>query len=102
MHVVLCGCQGADCCAEQLGLSFFDAALGELAVVVRGQLGGWWCQYGAPKDFLLCQKEISAGLWVDLVAAWAGALGVALAVTCNRAWGSVFVVIGVMSRSGVL
>ena len=40
MHLaVLCGYQGADCDSEQLALTeqLFDAALGKLAVVARGQ-----------------------------------------------------------------
>ena len=33
-------------------------------------------------------KGITAGLWVDLEAAWLGALGTQPAATCKRTWGS--------------
>ena len=61
MHlVVLYGYQGADTDAEQVALTeqLFDAALGELGV--------------------------SAGLWVDLEAAWALACGTQPAFICKR------------------
>ena len=41
---------------------------------------------GGPPKFLACLKEISAGLWVDLEAAWAG--DKQPAVTGQRTWGS--------------
>ena len=67
---------------------FFDAALGELGVVARGPpslIVG--CFNVEPTKIPCLLKGITAGLWVDLEAAWAGALGVDLAVTCKRCCG---------------
>ena len=86
MHqVVLHGYEGADYCAEQLNLTdqLFDAALGELAVVARGQpclMVGNFNVEPTPR-YLLCGKGVSAGLWVDLQACWAAAAGVGAEVT---------------------
>ena len=73
----LCHCsvgyQGADCDSEQLALTWqlFDAALGDLAVVARGRpcliVGDFKVE---PTKIPCLSKGISAGLWVDLEAAW--------------------------------
>ena len=75
MHlVVLYGFQGADTDAEQLALTvqLFDAALGELSVVARGQpcllVGDFNVE---PTKSPCLAKGISAGLWVDLEVSWA-------------------------------
>ena len=93
MHlVVLYGFQGADSDAEQLSLTeqLFDAALGELSVVARGQpcllIGDFNVE---PTKIPCLAKGISAGLWVDLEEAWALAAGFKPAVTCKKAWDSV-------------
>ena len=69
MHlVVLYGYQGAGVGAEQLALTeqLFDAALGELSVVSRGQpcllVGDFNVE---PTKIPYLAKGISAGLWVD-------------------------------------
>ena len=85
--VVLYGCQGADADAEQLVLTYqlFDAAFAELAVVARGSpclLAG---DFNVEPTKIPClSKGISAGLWVDLDAAWSAAQGRQPAVTCKR------------------
>ena len=88
MHlVVLHGYQSADDSAEQLALTvqLFDAALGELGVVARGQprltVGDFYVE---PTKIPCLSKGISAGLWVDLEAAWSAAKGEQSAVTCKR------------------
>ena len=88
--VVLYGYQGADSDAEQLALTeqLFDAALGQLGVAARGQP----CLIAGdsdvePTEIPCLAKGISAGLWVDLEAAWALANGLQPAPTCKRAWG---------------
>ena len=87
--VVLYGYQGADTDAEQLALNeqLFDAALAELAVVARGSpclLAGDFIV--EPTKIPCLSNGISAGLWVDLDAAWSIANGQQLAVTCKRSW----------------
>ena len=93
MHlVVLYGFQGADSDAEQLSLTeqLFDAALGELSVVARGQRCLLVWDFNVEPTKIPClAKGISAGLWVDLEEAWALAAGLRPAVTCKRAWESV-------------
>ena len=71
--VVLCGYQGADADAEHLALTeqLFDAALDELAVVCL-IAGGFNVE---PTKIPCLSKGISAGLWVDLAAAWSVARG---------------------------
>ena len=80
MHlVVLYGFQGADSDAEQLSLTeqLFDAALGELSVVARGQPCLLVGDFNVEPTKIPClAKGISAGLWVDLEAAWALAVGI--------------------------
>ena len=84
---MLYGYQGADTDAEQLVLTeqLFDAALGELGVVARGQpcliVGDFNVE---PTKIPCLAKGISAGLWVDLEASWA----LSSAATCKRAWGA--------------
>ena len=94
MHlVVLFGFQGADCHDVQLGVTdqLFDAALGELAVLARGPPSLIVRDFNVEPTKIPClPKRISAGLWVDLEAAWAGASGVAPAVTCKRYCGSLW------------
>ena len=75
MHlVVLYGYFGADSNAEKLQLTnqLFESALGELAVVARGQpcliVGDFNVE---PTKIPCLAKGISAGLWVDLEASWA-------------------------------
>ena len=67
MHlVVLYGFQGADFDAEQLSLTeqLFDAALGELCVVARGQpcLIGWGFQRGAHQNPLPGKRDFGWAL----------------------------------------
>ena len=92
MHlVVLYGYFGADSSAEKLQLTnqLFEAALGELAVVARGQpcliVGDFNVE---PTKIPCLAKGISAGLWVDLEASWAIAAGRDPAITCKRTWDS--------------
>ena len=92
MHlVVFYGYYGADSSAEKLQLTnqLFEAALGELAVVARGQpcliVGDFNVE---PTKIPCLAKGISAGLWVDLEASWATAAGRTPAVTCKRTWDS--------------
>ena len=86
MHlVVLYGFQGADSDAEQLSLTeqLFDAALGELSVVSRGQPCLLVGDFNVEPTKIPClAKGISAGLWVDLEEAWA-------LPACKKAWDSV-------------
>ena len=88
MHlVVLYGFQGADSDAEQLSLTeqLFDAALGELGVVARGQPCLLVGDFNVEPTKILClAKGISAGLWVDMEESWALAAGSKPAVTCKR------------------
>ena len=90
MHlVVLYGFQGADADAEQLGLTeqLFDAALGELSVVARGQPCILVGDFNVEPIKIPClAKGFSAGLWVDLEEAWALAAGLRPAPTCKRTW----------------
>ena len=92
MHlVVLCGYQGADADPEQLALTdhLFDAALGELSVVARGQRCMLVGDFNVKPTKIPClAKGISAGLWVDLEVSWALATGKQPASTCMREWGS--------------
>ena len=87
--VVLCGYQGSDTDAEQQALTeqLFDAALAELAVVAGGSpclLAG---DFNVEPTKIPClSKGISAGLWVDLDAAWSASKGQHPAVTCKRSW----------------
>ena len=88
MHlVVLYGFQSADRDAEQLALTeqLFDAALGELGVVARGQpcliVGDFNVE---PTKIPCLAKGISAGLWVDCEASWGLARSVQPAITCKR------------------
>ena len=90
MHLfVLYGYQGADTDAEQLALTdqLFDAALGEVSVVARGQPCLLVGDFNVEPTQIPCLSEgISAGLWVDLDASWALASGRQPAVTCKREW----------------
>ena len=65
----------------------FDATLGELSVVARGQpcllVGDFNVE---PTKIPSLTKGISAGLWVDFVEAWALAAGSQPAPTCKRTW----------------
>ena len=87
--VVLCGCQGADREAEKLALT--DQLLGvaflELRVVARHQpclvVGDFNVE---PTKIPCLPKGISAGLWVDLEAAWAFASGRQPGVSCFCWW----------------
>ena len=90
MHlVVLYGYQGADHDPEQLALTeqLFDAALGELSIVARGQpclvVGDFNVE---PTKIPCLAKGISAGLWVDLEEAWALAAGLRPTPTCKKDW----------------
>ena len=72
--VVLYGYQRADTDAEQLALTeqLFDAALGELSVVARGQPCMIVGDFNVEPTKIPClTKVISAGLWVDCEEAWA-------------------------------
>ena len=89
--VVLYGYQGADSDPEQLALTdqLFDAALGELSVVARGQPCMLVGDFNVELTKIPClAKGISAGLWVDLEVSWALAAGLEPSPTCKRAWGS--------------
>ena len=92
MHlVVLYGYQGADADPEQLALTdhLFDAALGELSVVARGQPCLLVGDFNVEPTKIPClAKGISTGLWVVLEVAWALATGKQPASTCMREWGS--------------
>ena len=81
--------QGADSDAEQLSLTeqLFDAALGELSVVARGQPCLLVGDFNVEPSKIPClAKGISAGLWVDLEEAWSLAAGSRPAPTCKRTW----------------
>ena len=83
--------QGADSDAEPLSLTeqLFDAALGELSVVARGQPYLLVGDFNVESTKIPClAKGISAGLWVDMEEAWALAAGSQPAVTCKRTWDS--------------
>ena len=92
MHlVVLYGYHGSDSDAECLKLTnrLFEAALGELAVVARGQPCLIVGDFNATPDKIPClAKGISAGLWIDLEASWASASGRNPEITCKRTWDS--------------
>ena len=92
MHLfVLYGYQGADTDAEQLALTdqLFDAALGEVSIVARGQPCLLVGDFNVEPTKIPClAKGISAGLWVDLEASWALACGGQPTATCKRDWGS--------------
>ena len=67
----------------------FDAALGELSVVARGQLCLLVGEFNVEPTKIPClAKRISAGLWVDFEEAWALAAGLQPAPTCKRSWRS--------------
>ena len=66
----------------------FDAALGELGVVARGQPCLIVVDFNVPTNIPCLATGISAGLWVDLQSAWALACGVEPAAACKRTWGS--------------
>ena len=90
MHlVVLYGFQGADFDAEQLSLTeqLFDAALGELSVVARGQPCLLVGDFNVEPTKIPCLAAgISAGLWVDFGEAWAVAARLQPVPTCKRSW----------------
>ena len=72
----------------------FDAALGELSVVARGQLCLLVGDFNVEPTKILClAKGISTGLWVDFEEAWALAAGLRPAPTCKRSLGVLLVVI---------
>ena len=88
-HASVCsyGYQGADTDAEQLALTdqFFDAALGEVSIVARGQPCLLVGDFNVEPTKIPCLAiGISAGLWVDLEASWASASGRQPAATCKR------------------
>ena len=87
----LYGYQGADADPEQLALTeqLFDAALGELSVVSRGQPCLLVGDFNVEPTKIPClARGISAGLWVDLEVSWALATGKQPTSTCKREWGS--------------
>ena len=87
--VVLYGYQGADTDAEQLALTeqLFDAALGELSVVSRGQPCMLVGDFNVEPTKIPClAKGISAAHWVDFEEAWALTAGLQPAPTCKRDW----------------
>ena len=90
MHLfVLYDYQGADADAEQLALTeqLFDAALGELHVVARGQPCLLVCDFNVEPTKIPClAKGMSVGLWVDFEEAWALAAGLQPTPTCKRDW----------------
>ena len=92
MHlVVLYGNHGSDSDAECLKLNdrLFEAALGELAVVARGQPCLIVGDFNSVTNNIPClAKGISAGLWVDLEASWASDSGRNPEITCKRTWDS--------------
>ena len=88
MHlVVLHGHQGADVDAEQLALTeqLFDAALGELCAVARGQPCLLVGDFNVEPTKIPC---LAKGISVDLEGAWALAAGLRPSPTCKREWGS--------------
>ena len=83
------GYQGADADTEQLALTeqLFDAVLGELNVVARGQPCLLVGDFNVEPTKIPClAKRILAGLWVDFEEAWALAAGLQPAPTCKRGW----------------
>ena len=86
---VVYGFQGADADSEQLALTeqLFDAVIGELNVVARGQpcliVGDFNVE---PTKIPCLANGISAGLWVDFGEAWALAAGLQPVPTCKRSW----------------
>ena len=87
----LYGYQGAGADPEQLAWTdhLFDAALGELSVVARGQPCMLVGDFNVEPTKIPClSKGISAGLWVDFEASWALATGRQPASACMREWGS--------------
>ena len=92
MHlVVLYGFQGADSDAEQLSLTeqLFDAALGELSVVARGQPCLLVGDFNVEPTKIPClAKGIMAGLWVDLEASLGFGFWQESWVTCRQDWRS--------------
>ena len=67
----------------------FDAALGELSVVARGQPCLLVGDFNVEPTKIPClAKGISAGLWVDLEGSWALATGKQPSSTCMRECGS--------------
>ena len=89
--VVLYGYQGTDREAEKLALTdqLLDAAFGELGVVPREQPSMVVGDFNVEPTKIPClAKGISAGLWVDLEAAWAFASGRQPGVNCKRSWDS--------------
>ena len=92
MHLVVSyGYQDADSDAEQLALTemLFDAGLGGLEVVARGRPSLIVGDFNVEATKIHClAKGISAGLWVDLEAAWALARESQHAVICKRTWDS--------------
>ena len=86
---MLYGYQGADREAEKRALTdqLLDAALGELGVVAREQRFMVVGDFNVEPTKIPClAKGISAGLWVDLEAAWALAAGLQPSPTCKREW----------------
>ena len=62
-----------------------DADLGELGVVAREQPCLLFGDFNVEPTKIPClSKGMSAGLWVDLEAAWSAAEGQHPAVTCKR------------------
>ena len=74
----------------------FDAALGELSVVARGQpcllVGDFIVE---PTKIPCLAKGISAGLWVDVESAWALAAGLQPSPTCKRTLSAGVVIAGI-------
>ena len=92
--------QGADTDAEQLALTeqLFDAALGELSVVARGQPCLLVGDFNVEPTKIPClAKGISAGLWVDFEEAWALAAGLRAGLLLARGVGVLLVVIAGIS-----
>ena len=77
--VVLYGYQGANADAEQLALTLLPLGSREW---LHGDFNV------EPTEIPGLAKEISAGLWVDLHAAWACASGRLPSVTCKHTWNS--------------
>ena len=92
MHlVVLYGCQGVDTDAELLALTeqLFDAALGELSVVARGQPCLLVGDFNVEPTKIPCLAEgISAGLWLTLRRLGPWLLVYDRLPTCKRGWGA--------------
>ena len=80
MHlVVVYGFQGAEDGAEQLSFTneLFDAVMGELAVIGRGQPCVIAGDFNVEPTKIPCLLNwISAALWIDLQGSWALAAGV--------------------------